>query len=106
MFNSQNFSTKKVYHVNFWPLEWTVAHKPHDVCYAKLICNKADHERVVGLHVAGPNAGEITQGYAVAMKLRATKKDFDMTVGIHPTCSEVYLDIYLKFFFSFFVFNK
>jgi pyruvate/2-oxoglutarate dehydrogenase complex dihydrolipoamide dehydrogenase (E3) component len=46
-------------------------------------------ERVVGFHVAGPNAGEITQGYAVAMKLRATKQDFDMTVGIHPTCSEV-----------------
>ena len=51
--------------------------------------------RVIGLHVAGPNAGEITQGYAVAIKLRATKKDFDMTVGIHPTCSEVFtgLDI-------------
>jgi thioredoxin reductase (NADPH) len=32
----------EVYHTNFWPLEWTIAHKPHDVCYAKLICNKAD----------------------------------------------------------------
>jgi len=86
-FGSENI---EVFHVNFWPLEWTVAHKPHDVCYAKLICNKADKERVVGFHVAGPNAGEITQGYAVAMKLRATKKDFDMTVGIHPTCSETF----------------
>ena len=37
----------------------------------------------------GPNAGEITQGYAVALKLGATKKDFDSTIGIHPTCSEV-----------------
>lgn len=80
----------EVYHSNFWPLEWTVAHRPHDVCYAKLICNKADKERVIGFHVAGPNAGEITQGYAVAIKLRATKKDFDMTVGIHPTNSEVF----------------
>ena len=79
----------EVYHSNFWPLEWTVAHRPNDVCYAKLVCNKADQERVVGLHVCGPNAGEITQGYGVAMKLRATKRDFDMTVGIHPTCSEV-----------------
>jgi glutaredoxin len=78
----------EVFHQKFWPLEWTVAHKPHDVCYVKLICNKKDNERVVGLHIAGPNAGEITQGYAVAMKLRATKQDFDMTVGIHPTCSE------------------
>jgi thioredoxin reductase (NADPH) len=39
--------------------------------------------------VAGPNAGEMTQGYAVAIKMKATKKDFDMTVGIHPTTSEV-----------------
>lgn len=46
-------------------------------------------ERVVGFHVLGPNAGEITQGYAVAMKKGATKDDFDATVGIHPTCSEV-----------------
>ena len=46
-------------------------------------------ERVIGFHVVGPNAGEITQGYAVAMKLGATKADFDITIGIHPTCSEV-----------------
>lgn len=46
--------------------------------------------RVIGLHVLGPNAGEITQGYAVAMKLNATKADFDDTIGIHPTCSEVF----------------
>lgn len=45
--------------------------------------------RVLGFHVLGPNAGEITQGYAVAMKMGATKNDFDRTVGIHPTCSEV-----------------
>jgi pyruvate/2-oxoglutarate dehydrogenase complex dihydrolipoamide dehydrogenase (E3) component len=80
----------EVYHVNYWPLEWTVAHRPHDVCYAKLVCNKLDKERVIGLHVAGPNAGEITQGFAVAIKLRATKQDFDMTVGIHPTCAETF----------------
>lgn len=39
--------------------------------------------------MVGPNAGEITQGYAVAMRKGATKEDFDMTIGIHPTCSEV-----------------
>lgn len=38
--------------------------------------------------MAGPNAGEMTQGYAVAMRLGAKKKDFDNTIGIHPTCSE------------------
>ncbi len=45
-------------------------------------------ERVLGFHVLGPNAGEITQGYGVAIKLNATKADFDATIGIHPTCSE------------------
>lgn len=40
------------------------------------------------MHYFGPNAGEVTQGYAVAIKMGATKKDFDKTVGIHPTCSE------------------
>lgn len=80
----------EVFHQNFWPLEWTVAHRPHDLCYAKLICNKKDNLRVVGLHVAGPNAGEITQGYAIAFKLRATKADFNNTIGIHPTNSETF----------------
>jgi len=42
----------------------------------------------VGLHYLGPNAGEVTQGYAVALRLGATKYDFDSTVGIHPTTSE------------------
>ena len=46
-------------------------------------------EKVIGFHVLGPNAGEITQGYAVAMRLGATKADFDATIGIHPTCTEV-----------------
>ena len=46
-------------------------------------------ERVVGLHVLGPNAGEITQGWTVGLKLHATKADFDNAIGIHPTCAEV-----------------
>ena len=46
-------------------------------------------EKVVGFHVLGDNAGEITQGFAVAMKCGATKEDFDATIGIHPTTAEV-----------------
>lgn len=44
---------------------------------------------MVGFHVLGPNAGEITQGWTVGMKLKATKHDFDNSIGIHPTCAEV-----------------
>ncbi|KAL3852967.1 hypothetical protein ACJMK2_016572 [Sinanodonta woodiana] len=83
-------SNLEVYHSNFTPLEWTVPHREENVCYAKLICVISENEKVVGFHVLGPNAGEITQGYAVAMKLGATKADFSSTIGIHPTCSEIF----------------
>eukprot|EP00123_Amoebidium_parasiticum_P005705 comp16843_c0_seq1/m.15291 comp16843_c0_seq1/g.15291 ORF comp16843_c0_seq1/g.15291 comp16843_c0_seq1/m.15291 type:complete len:495 (-) comp16843_c0_seq1:298-1782(-) len=80
----------EVFHSYFKPLEWTVAHREDNACYAKLVCDKSRDLRVVGLHVLGPNAGEITQGYGVAMRLGARKEDFDLTVGIHPTNSEVF----------------
>ncbi|ELR24105.1 thioredoxin reductase 1, cytoplasmic, putative [Acanthamoeba castellanii str. Neff] len=78
----------EIYHSYFKPLEWTIAERDDNVCYAKLICDKRDSERVVGFHVLGPNAGEITQGFGTAMKAGATKSTFDATVGIHPTTAE------------------
>jgi len=75
------------YHRNVWPLEWTVASRPNDLCYMKMIVEKSS-DIVVGLHYVGPNAGEVMQGFAVAMKMKATKKIFDSTVGIHPTNAE------------------
>ena len=47
--------------------------------------------RVVGLHVIGPGADEMLQGFAVAVRMGATKKDFDDTVAIHPTVSEEFV---------------
>jgi len=47
-----------------------------------------DDERVVGCHVIGEGADEMMQGFAVAMRMGATKKDFDDTVAIHPTSAE------------------
>ncbi|KRX86943.1 Thioredoxin reductase 1, cytoplasmic [Trichinella pseudospiralis] len=49
--------------------------------------------RILGFHLLGPNAGEITQGFAVGLKLKATKHDFDQLVGIHPTCAEVFTQL-------------
>jgi hypothetical protein len=46
---------------------------------------------VIGFHYLGPNAGEVTQGYGVAMKCGLTKEQLDNTIGIHPTCAEVRL---------------
>ncbi|XP_064288800.1 thioredoxin reductase 3 [Passer domesticus] len=80
----------EVYHTLFWPLEWTVPGRDNNTCYAKIICNKQDNNRVIGLHVLGPNAGEITQGFAAAIKCGLTKELLDETIGIHPTCAEVF----------------
>jgi len=54
----------------------------------KIICNKLDSLRVIGYHILAPNAGEITQGVAVAIKCGVTKELLDSTVGIHPTVAE------------------
>ncbi|XP_011826899.1 PREDICTED: thioredoxin reductase 3 isoform X2 [Mandrillus leucophaeus] len=83
-------SLEKIYHTLFWPLEWTVAGRENNTCYAKIICNKLDHDRVIGFHILGPNAGEVTQGFAAAMKCGLTKQLLDDTIGIHPTCGEVF----------------
>jgi len=48
-------------------------------------------ERIVGLHVIGQGADEMTQGFAVALRMGATKRDFDDTVAIHPTASEEFV---------------
>ncbi|KAJ1163586.1 hypothetical protein NDU88_004043 [Pleurodeles waltl] len=80
----------EVYHSYFWPLEWTVPARDNNKCYAKVICNKKDQERVLGFHILGPNAGEITQGFAVAIKCGLTKEQLDSTIGIHPVCAEVF----------------
>lgn len=91
----------EIYHTKFCPLEWSLnvidwedtatydkVEADKTACFCKLICLKNEDERVVGFHYCGPNAGEVTQGFAVAMRLGATKMDFDMTIGIHPTTAE------------------
>jgi len=55
---------------------------------SKLIVNTAQNDRVIGFHYLGPNAGEVTQGFALAMKLGVTKADIDNSIGIHPTTAE------------------
>ncbi len=50
-----------------------------------------DTDKVVGMHMVGADAGEIMQGFAVAMRMDATKADFDATVGIHPTAAEEFV---------------
>jgi len=56
----------------------------------KLVVDRIS-DRVLGVHMVGPDAGEIMQGFAVALKCGATKAQFDATVGIHPTAAEEFV---------------
>jgi len=79
-------SAVKVYSSRFTPLYHAITtHKPRTLM--KIVTAGAE-ERVVGLHVIGPGADELLQGFAVAVRMGATKKDFDDTVAIHPTAAE------------------
>jgi len=53
----------------------------------KMVCAGTE-EKVVGLHMIGDNADEMLQGFAVAVKMGATKANFDSTLAIHPTSAE------------------
>jgi glutathione reductase (NADPH) len=58
----------------------------------KLVVDTASR-RVVGAHMIGPDAGEIIQGIAIALKCGATKEQFDSTIGIHPTAAEEFVTL-------------
>jgi thioredoxin reductase (NADPH) len=86
----------ETYHTNFTPLEWALPDptpKHANQCYLKVLCNKDDSMRVVGFHILSPNCGEITQGFATAMKLDATYDDLRDTIGIHPTVAETFTTV-------------
>lgn len=73
----------------FKPLEWNINENRYQNCYAKVVVNTSENNKIVGFHFLGPNAGEVTQGFAVAILKGITKEDLDYTVGIHPTMAEV-----------------
>lgn len=58
--------------------------------FMKLVVDKGT-DRVLGVHMVGPEAGDIVQGFAVALKAGATKEIFDSTIGIHPTAAEEFV---------------
>lgn len=82
----ERFGAIDVYRSRFRPLRHTLTGSG-ETMLMKLLVEKA-RGRVVGLHVLGADAGEIVQGFAVAVKAGLTKEQFDATVGIHPTAAE------------------
>jgi glutathione reductase (NADPH) len=75
-----------VYKSNFRPLKATLSGNPGRMLM-KLVVD-ASTDRVVGCHIVGEGAGEMIQLVGVAVKMGATKADFDATMAVHPTAAE------------------
>ena len=80
-----------VYKTSFRALKLTLTDK-QERTFMKLVVERAT-QRVLGAHMIGPDAGEIIQGIAIAVKLGATKAQFDATLGIHPTAAEEFVTL-------------
>jgi glutathione reductase (NADPH) len=79
----------KVFESRFRPMQLSFSDSQQKTLM-KLVVD-ADTDRMLGCHMVGPDAGEIIQGIAVAMKAGATKQHFDDTMGIHPTAAEEFV---------------
>jgi glutathione reductase (NADPH) len=76
----------KVYETTFTPMYHAFTQRKVK-CSLKLVVT-GETEKIVGCHVIGPGADELMQGFAVAVRMGASKRDFDDTVAIHPTVAE------------------
>ncbi|XP_045542761.1 thioredoxin reductase 1, mitochondrial isoform X2 [Papilio machaon] len=78
----------EVYHAYYKPTEFFIPQRNIRNCYLKAVAERASPQRVLGLHFVGPVAGEVIQGFAVAIKCGLTMEQLMNTVGIHPTVAE------------------
>jgi glutathione reductase (NADPH) len=76
----------EIYAASFRPMRSLFAGRQDKVLMKLVVCG--DTRKVLGCHIVGPNAGEMIQLAAIAVKMGATKEDFDRTVAVHPTMSE------------------
>ena len=85
----ERFGAVTIYRSEFKPMKHTLSGR-EERSLMKLIVEDTN-KRVVGVHMVGPDAGEIVQGMAIALRCGATKNDFDRTVGVHPTSAEEFV---------------
>ncbi len=85
----KQFSQVEIYRSTFRPMKYGLG-DIEEKTLMKLVVNAATNQ-VLGVHLVGPEAAEILQGFAVALKAGATKTDFDRTVGIHPSSAEEFV---------------
>jgi glutathione reductase (NADPH) len=79
----------KIFKSTFRPMKHTLSGR-NERTLMKLVVDAAN-DRVLGAHMVGPDAGEIIQGIAIALRAGLTKAQFDMTIGIHPTAAEEFV---------------
>ena len=87
----ERFGALRVFRSEFRALRHTLSGSS-ERSLLKLVVDAAS-DRVVGLHMVGADAGEVVQGFAVAMQAGATKAQFDATIGIHPTVAEEFVTL-------------
>ncbi|XP_077268267.1 thioredoxin reductase 1 isoform X1 [Temnothorax americanus] len=85
----------EIFHAYYKPTEFFVPQKSPDRCYVKVVALRHGDERVLGMHFVGPNAGEVIQGFAAAIKCGLTIPKLKSTVGIHPTVAEEFTRIFI-----------
>lgn len=81
----------QIFESRFQPMKLRLT-KCQDLTLMKLVVD-ADTNEVLGCHMVGPDAGEIIQGLAIALKAGATKQHFDETIGVHPTAAEEFVTL-------------
>jgi glutathione reductase (NADPH) len=84
-----------IYQTRFRPMKNTLSGRSERT-FMKLVVD-AGTDRVVGCHMLGPDAPEIIQGLAIAVKCGATKRQFDQTIGIHPSAAEEFVTMRDKY---------
>ncbi|HQQ71748.1 MAG TPA: FAD-dependent oxidoreductase, partial [Alicycliphilus sp.] len=87
----EKYGAIRIYRSDFRPLQHSLSGRGERTM-VKLVVDDAT-DRVVGAHMVGADAGEIIQGFAVALKCGATKAQFDATIGIHPTSAEEFVTL-------------
>jgi glutathione reductase (NADPH) len=87
----KRFGAVDVYKASFRALKLTLG-EGKERTFMKLVVDRTT-QKVVGAHMIGADAGEVIQGIAIAVKLGATKAQFDATIGIHPTAAEEFVTL-------------
>ncbi|CAH1371069.1 hypothetical protein MTP99_012558 [Tenebrio molitor] len=83
----------EIYHAYYKPTEFFIPQRSIAHCYLKVVAKRDGQQQVLGMHFIGPQAGEVIQGFATAIKCNLTVNNLKSTVGIHPALAEEFTRI-------------